>query len=50
MGFRVYNTEGEDVTDNGSEWVIDKNGTLYFITDDVDNPLIEAEDFWYSMN
>ena len=50
MGFKVYNADGEDVTESGDTWVIDTNGTLYYLTNDIDRPLVEAEGYWYSMN
>lgn len=46
MGFKVYNLDGEDVTQD-RQWYIDPDGVLYYLTSDVDSPLIDAGDeFW----
>ena len=38
MGFRVYNFDGQDVTDQ-KKWMIDSNGNLCFLTESTDNPV-----------
>ena len=51
LEIRVYNKAGEDVTGQ-AEWYIDKNGLLYFETndiDDIDCPLCYTEDFDYEI-
>lgn len=45
---RVYDKEGNDVTDT-KEWYIDKNGCLYYETDDAEFPLYFTEDFNYEI-
>ena len=44
--FRVFNGNGIDVTDL-YDWYIDKNGDLYYLTDDIDSPLYSPEDYTY---
>lgn len=44
IAFKVYDRDGKDVT-NEREWYIDKNGCLYYETDDVDSPLQYAKGF-----
>lgn len=46
MAFRVYDGEGNDVTDD-RQWFINSDGQLFYLTDDIDSPLIEANDYWY---
>ena len=46
--FRVYDKEGNDVTDK-NDWYIDVNGYLYFETNDIDSPLMEADDYMYEI-
>lgn len=48
LEIRVYNKAGEDVTGQ-TEWYIDKNGLLYFETNDIDSPLYYTEDFDYKI-
>ena len=48
LEIRVYNKAGEDVT-GMNEWYIDKNGLLYFETNDVNCPLCYTEDFDYEI-
>lgn len=50
MKFKVYElATDKDVTDK-NEWYIDTEGTLYFITDDIDSPLYEAgEEYYYKL-
>ncbi len=45
--FIVYDSNGEDVTQQ-EEWYIDVYGTLYFMTNDIDSPLMDAESFGYT--
>lgn len=46
MFFKVFDKSGKDVTEC-QEWYIDVYGTLYFMTDDIDSPLQDAEDYGY---
>lgn len=48
MKFKVYDKNGKDVTDTRN-WYIDVNGNLYFESNDVDCPLIDADDFYYEL-
>ena len=48
MKYIVKDSNGKDVTTEGS-WYIDPNGILYFETDDVDCPLIEADGYSYEL-
>ena len=45
--FEVFDKNGVNVTDK-EEWYIDPQGYLYFMTDDIDSPLQEAEDYGYT--
>ena len=45
--FKVFDKNGKDVT-NQEEWYIDIHGDLFFMTDDVDSPLMDAESFGYT--
>lgn len=46
--FIVYDSKGKDVTSE-KEWYIDiTEGTLYFITDDIDCPLREVDKSEYT--
>lgn len=47
MFFKVFDKVGNDVTEQ-QEWYIDVYGTLYFMTNDIDSPLQEAEDYGYT--
>lgn len=44
--FRVYDAANNDIT-NQEEWYIDVNGNLFFMTNDIDSPLMEAETFGF---
>ena len=44
--FEVFDREGNDVT-NQEEWYIDVNGDLFFMTNDIDSPLMDAESFGF---
>lgn len=44
--FKVYDKNGKDVTQQ-EEWFIDVNGDLFFMTNDIDSPLQDAESFGY---
>ena len=46
--FTVFDKHGKDVTDK-NEWYIDVNGNLFFLTDDVDMPLQDADDYTYNV-
>lgn len=46
--FTVFDKDGNDVTDEKG-WYIDSYGNLFFITDDVDMPLHDADDYTYSV-
>lgn len=44
--FHVYDRDGNDITDT-RKWLIDAEGMLFYLTDDIDSPLMEAdEDYW----
>lgn len=45
MGFKVYDVEGNDVTDE-RQWFMDTEGNLYYLTDDIDSPLMEEKECW----
>lgn len=44
----VFDNNGNDVTDK-NEWYIDIDGNLYFMTNDIDMPLQDADDFTYDV-
>lgn len=46
MRFKVYDKDYIDVTDK-YDWYVDKHGTLFYLTNDVDSPLAEADGYWY---
>ena len=46
--FRVSDKEGHDVTDK-NDWYIDVDGNLYFETNDIDCPLMDADDYRYEI-
>ena len=46
--FKVYDSNGKDVTTE-REWYIDVQGDLYFVIEDIDSPLMEAEGFTYEV-
>lgn len=45
MGFKVYDTDGNDVT-NKRQWFMDTEGNLYYLTGDTDSPLMEETEYW----
>ena len=45
--FEVFDKNGVNVTEE-QEWYIDPHGCLYFMTNDIDSPLQEAEDYGYT--
>ena len=47
MLFKVYDSKGKDITYQ-EEWYIDLQGNLYFMTNDIDSPLMDAEYFGYT--
>ena len=47
MIFKVFDANGKDITEQ-EEWYIDIYGTLYFMTNDIDSPLQDAESFGYT--
>ncbi len=48
MKFKVFDGRGNDVTME-RDWYIDKQGNLYFETNDVDCPLMDADGFSYEV-
>lgn len=47
MKFRVYETATDkDVTDK-EEWYIDIVGRLFYMTDDINCPLYQADEYYY---
>lgn len=46
MEFKVYDSEGNDVTET-RQWFIDTKGNLYYLTDDAGSPLMETDEYWY---
>ena len=48
ISFRVYDKDGNDVTDK-NDWYIGIDGILYFETTDIDCPLMEAEEYRYEI-
>ena len=47
MIFKVCDANGKDITEQ-EEWYIDIYGTLFFMTNDIDSPLQDAESFGYT--
>ena len=47
MIFKVFDANGKDITEQ-EEWYIDIYGTLFFMTNDIDSPLLDAEFFGYT--
>lgn len=48
--FIVKDIEGNDVTET-RKWLISSNGKLYYLTDDIDMPLVDADnDYVYEIN
>ena len=45
--FEVFDKNGVNVTEE-QEWYIDPQGCLYFMTNDIDSPLLDAEFFGYT--
>lgn len=45
--FSVFDKNGKDITAQ-EEWYLDVTGALYFMTNDIDSPLMEAEYFGYT--
>ena len=45
--FEVFDQKGNNVTMQ-EEWYIDVNGNLFFMTNDIDSPLMEAESFGFT--
>lgn len=48
LEFKVFDENGKDITDE-KDWYVDKDGNLFFETNDVDCPLLEAEGFTYQV-
>lgn len=48
MRYIVKDSNGKDVTTESS-WYIDPDGNLYFETDDVDCPLMDADGYSYEL-
>lgn len=48
MKYIVKDNNGKDVTTESS-WYIDPDGNLYFETDDVDCPLMDADGYSYEL-
>lgn len=48
LKFKVFNSDGKDVTDL-YDWYIDKDGNLYYETNDIDMPLYNVDDFTYEV-
>ena len=43
LKFKVFDKNGNDIT-NKHEWYVDSQGHLYFMTNEINSPLVEAED------
>ena len=48
ISFKVYDKYRNDVTDK-NDWYIDINGNLYFEVEDIDCPLMDAEEYSYEI-
>lgn len=48
MPFKVRDMEGNDITDR-QEWYMNPKGELFYLTNDVDSPLAEADECWIEM-
>lgn len=46
MEFKVYDMDGNDVTDK-ENWFINTKGELFYLTNDIDCPLMPADNYWY---
>lgn len=44
--FKVYDKNGNDVTDK-NDWYIGVDGILYFEVENIDCPLMDAEEYGY---
>ena len=47
LKFTVFDKDGKDVT-NKNDWYVDNQGFLYFMTNDIDMPLMDASDYGYT--
>lgn len=47
MKFRVFDKDGKDITET-NEWYVDNQGFLYFMTNDIDMPLVDTIDCGYT--
>lgn len=45
---KVLDKDGKDVTKD-RDWYIDTEGNLYYETNDIDCPLVDAEDYCYQV-
>ena len=46
--FVVFDRDGNDITDK-NEWYIDIDGNLFFMTNDIDMPLFDADGCTYEV-